>query len=377
MKLLDLALLILLAAMLPACQSSRGPAFDPRAEGDPTGVARTLAMTNASDLEEKAFASFPRDPVKPEMLRAPKDLYRLGPGDSVTVEIPGEANSQVNLIVGPDGKVYYQLLPGTMVWGLALNEVKAALETGLKKFVRVPPDLTVTLRQANSRNVWVLGNVATPGLYPLATPCTVLEAITLAGGTLISPGSPDGFCDLQRSFLMREGKLVPVDFDKLLRGGDLSQNVFLQPNDFLYLRSGVTRNVYVLGAVALPNMVPYSDQLTLAGAILSAGGPVQYAYVSQVAIVRGGVTQPRIATVDFKQVIRGQAPDVRLQPGDIVYVPYVPWRKLAILAESVIDAFVLNISANEGYRIAYPNSVPTGPVVPVGTSTPSTPTIIR
>ena len=55
--------------------------------------------------------------------------------------------------------------------------------------------------------------------------------------------------DLQNSFVMREGQLLKVDFYKLLRQGDLSQNIYLQPDDFVYVRSASARNVYVLGAV--------------------------------------------------------------------------------------------------------------------------------
>jgi polysaccharide biosynthesis/export protein len=364
-----------LALLLAACNTTKGPSFDPRAGADPAGAARLAGMTNATDLEEQAFAGLPRNQVKPEMLQASKDFYRLGPSDSIAVEMLGEAGTQATLTVGPDGKVYYSLLPGTMVWGMTLTEVKENLEKGLKRYLKVPPDISVTLRQANSKTVWVLGNVGTPGLFPLTGPMTVLEALTLAGGALGNAAAPDGVCDLQRSFLMREGKLVPVDFDKLLRGGDMSQNVYLQPNDFLYLRSAVTRNVYVLGAVGLPAVIPYSDQLTLVGAVLSSGGPVEYAHLAQVVIIRGSLTEPRIASVDLKQIMKGQAPDVRLQPGDIVHVPFVPWRKLAIVAEGILNTFVSTVAANQGYRIGYGSVSPVGPVVPIGptTATPVTP----
>ena len=59
---------------------------------------------------------------------------------------------------------------------------------------------------------------------------------------------------------MREGQLLSVDFYKLLRQGDLSQNIYLEPDDFVYLRSAVSRDVYVLGAVERPNIVGFSDK---------------------------------------------------------------------------------------------------------------------
>ena len=79
---------------------------------------------------------------------------------------------------------------------------------------------------------------------------TALEAISIAGGTLTVPGSTEDLTDLRNSFIMREGELLSVDFYKLLRQGDLSQNIYLEPDDFVYLRPTISRDVYVLGAVA-------------------------------------------------------------------------------------------------------------------------------
>ena len=52
------------------------------------------------------------------MLNPSTDPYRLGPGDIIDIEVIGESKSQVVLGVGPDGKIYYSLLPGTSVWGV-------------------------------------------------------------------------------------------------------------------------------------------------------------------------------------------------------------------------------------------------------------------
>jgi polysaccharide biosynthesis/export protein len=356
----------LLALLLAACKSN-GPDFDPRASAPQTNSPRELlALTNTADLEEQAFTNLTRaSALKPEMLQVPTNLYRLGPGDNISIEVLGEVGSRGTPTVGPDGKIYYSLLPGTFVWGLTLTETKDVLEKGLKKYLRVPPDITITLNQVGSKTVWVLGNVNAPGIYPLATPVRLLEGITAAGGPLSAPGAADGVCDLQRSFLMRDGKLLPVDFDKLLRAGDMSQNIYLQPNDFIFLRSGITRNIYLMGAVAGPGVVPYRDDLTLAGAILASGGMLPYAQAGHVAIIRGSLAEPRIASVDYRAILKGKATDVRLEPGDIIYVSFVPWRKLAVLAEAVLDTFVQTVAANEGYKLTYPNASPTGPVVPV------------
>src|SRR5439155_10335279 len=118
--------------------------------------------------------------------------------------------------------------------------------------------------------------------------------------------------DLRRSFVIRQGKLLPVDFDRLLRKGDLSQNIYLQPDDFVYIPSAVAREVYVLGAVGQPKAVPYNEELTLVGAIASTLGTIHDAYWWNVAIVRGSLAQPKVAVVNYKSIIHGQDPDIKL-----------------------------------------------------------------
>jgi protein involved in polysaccharide export with SLBB domain len=252
---------------------------------------------------------------------------------------------------------------------LTLSETKDLIEKNLAKFVRVQPDVTVTLKAVGSKQVWLLGSVQGPGVYPLGAPITLLEAISAAGGPIAMAGSTDEPTDLQNSFVLRQGQLLGVDFYRLLRKGDLTQNIYLQPDDFVYLRSSVARNVYVLGAVGLPNVVPYSEKTSILAAISASGGTVGYAHLSQVAIIRGSLTKPRIATVDYRKILKGQSADIRLEPGDIVYVPFVPWQRISILADSILREFVSTIALNEGVRAVSPSASPIGVTVPGGFNT--------
>jgi protein involved in polysaccharide export with SLBB domain len=181
--------------------------------------------------------------------------------------------------------------------------------------------------------------------------------------------------DLPNSFVLRQGQLLKVDFYRLLRRGDMSQNIYLQSDDLVYLRPATARNIYVLGAVPAPNVLPFSAESTLLSAIATVGGTVPYAYESHVAIIRGSLTEPRIAIVDYKAIRRGQATDVRLAPGDIVYVPFAPYRRLAIFAEQILAQFVQTIAINEGNRAVLEAPPPVGVsvgsgVVPTQTTAP-------
>lgn len=308
-------------------------------------------------------------------LQPPGDPFTLGPGDKLEIELVGEPGSRATTVVAPDGKLYYSLVPGVDVWGLTLPQARAQLEDGLARYLRERPQISLGLRGVESKRVWVLGRVQAPGVYTMSSPMTVLEAISLAGGTLSLAnyrdqevaGISEELADLRRSFLVREGRRVPVDFERLLKQGDLSQNVYLQPDDFIYLPPATAREIYVLGAVVQPRPVPYREGMTVAAAVASAYGTINGAFLNHVLVIRGSLSQPEVAVVDYKNVIRGLATDIPLESHDIVYVPFSPYRYLWRYIEVALDSFVSSAAINAGSKAVVDR--PTGGAgifIPVG-----------
>lgn len=108
---------------------------------------------------------------------------RARTGDRLELELIGELTSRTMTVVAPDGKLYFNLLPGVDVWGLTLAEAKARLEGSFTNdFVRELPRIAMTLRGVESKRLWVLGSVHT-GVYAMATPLTLLDAIAIASST--------------------------------------------------------------------------------------------------------------------------------------------------------------------------------------------------
>ncbi len=315
------------------------------------------------------------------LLKASTQPFTLGPGDRLEIEVLGDLASRTTAVVGPDGKIYFHLLPGIDVWGLTLAETKSLIEKELTQFIKEPPTVTITLRGVESRRVWMLGRFTSPGVYTMAAPLTILEAIAMAGGTMTMAGTRDAgagltgeeIADLRRAFLIRKGKPLPVDFKKLLQEGDLSQNIYLEPDDFVYFPSATAREVTVLGAVGQPRAVAYQEGLTLVGAIAHAQGTIREAYTHHVAIVRGSLSAPHVGIVDYTDMAYGRAPDVKLEPGDIVYVPFVPYRYLTRYADLIVKTFIGAVAINEGTRAVVPISGGTGVVIPIGTGTTPAP----
>ena len=340
-------LLAVAGVLLSGCIiSKRGERFDARASKDVT------ILTNLTTVEST-------NQIRPDWRQPPTNSFTLGPGDKLEIEVLGDPASRALATIGPDGKLYYYLLPGVDVWGLTLDEAKTKLELALKEYL-TDPRVSLQLRSIDSTRVWIMGRVANAGIYPMGAPMTLLEAISVAGGTLTSSasGTTEDLADLSNSFVVRNGERLPVNFERLLNG-DMSQNIYLQPDDFVYFPSAVSRDIYVLGAVRTPKAVPRQHD-TLVGAISDAGGPIKNAYLSQVAIVRGSLDKPKIAILDYNDIIKGKASNVKLEPRDIVYVPFSPYRFVNRYLDLILLTFVRAVAINEGARAAEPNAAPAG-----------------
>lgn len=372
------------ALLLAGCASHKSATF--------TAVPTAGTPSNYSSLGNPAPAvtnvtgEVVKTPLTPDMLQPASTPFTLGPGDTIEIEIIGLANSRAVTPVGLDGKIYYNLLSGLDVWGLTLDQTRALLEKELAKYVP-QAQVGLTLRVIGSKHVWVLGRLNRPGIFPLTGSMTLLESLAQAGGTARSASQVTSadLADLRHSFVVRQGQFLPVDFYRLLRGGDMSQNIYLQPDDFVYVPSSLVNEVYVLGAVRNPRAVAYQEPMSLISAIAGSDGPerlqwisgvdngpfMKNAYLSHVAIIRGSLAEPQIAVVDCNAIMKGRALDVRLEPGDIIFVPNSPFTTIKRYANLIVNTFVTTIAANEGIRAGGQN-VGVNVAVPVNVTTPPT-----
>lgn len=351
------AVLLIATALLPSTGcSTNGSRFAKHFDPYSTNLA---SLTNLTTVDGS-------NRIDPRWLVAPTNAFRLGPGDQIDIELLGEEEGPESAFVGPDGRIYYHLLPGVQVWGLTLEQTRGLLEKELQRYVR-KPQIGITLREVHSQRVWVMGRINTPGIYPLDTPMTVLEAISKAGGLFTSrfSGTTEELADLHHSFIMRRGQLLPINFHSLIRQGETSQNIYLEPDDFIYLPSSLSGEVYVLGAVSQPRAVGYKDQVTLVSAIANARGTTKDAWLRHVAIVRGSLTEPKLGIVDYQEILRGKAPDVRLEPRDIVFVPYAPYRTMNSYMKMIVSTFVKTMAANEGGRAVDAQFKGSGITIPI------------
>lgn len=329
----------------------------------PKVLSPPSATSSAAVVDEIQLES----PLDEALLKPPSEPYRLGPGDRIEIEVIGDPASMDVTFVCPDGKIYYSLLPGQFVWGKTLAETRAMLEEGLSRYLK-SPRISIILRDVRSRRIWILGRVYNSGVYPLVRPMQLLEAIARAGGLMVSgfTASTEELADLKHSFIIRKGRMLPIDFHALLREGDMKQNIYLRPDDFIYLPSSLAQEVYVLGAVKKPTNVPFMNEVTLVGAVSMAWGPTDKAYTRQVAIIRGSLAKPTLRIIDYEAIVHGRAPNLALEARDIVFVPDEPFEDIKRYGRLIVDTFVRTVAANEGARAVQRSAEPVGVNIQIG-----------
>ena len=123
---MKIGLILVLALFVVGCRTY-GPKFDPyHPESAAAGEGfAPVELTNR---------------IGSSLLRAPTDPYRLGPGDVIEIEPIGEASSSATVRLGPDGKIYYSLLPGISLWGYSLAESRTLIQQETTGAIKVAFD---------------------------------------------------------------------------------------------------------------------------------------------------------------------------------------------------------------------------------------------
>jgi protein involved in polysaccharide export with SLBB domain len=147
---------------------------------------------------------------------------------------------------------------------------------------------------------------------------------------------------MRRAFIVRDGKKLPVDFSKLFFEGDLTQNIQLQPGDYIYFPSNIVNELYVLGAVGSPGPTGVTEGLSALGAITVRGGFSNAAWKKKILILRTSPDkkEPDIITLDAAAILAGKQKDIQLQPRDLVYVHEKPWQRASEILAVAMRAFV-------------------------------------
>jgi polysaccharide export outer membrane protein len=149
------------------------------------------------------------------------DAFRIGPGDVLDVNVWDNQQISRTVPVRPDGMISLPLVGDRRASGHTTAELKAALESDLKRFIETPT-VTVTVTEINSYKIFVQGAVQGPGAYPVTGVSTITHAISLAGGFT-------EFADKSAIVILRRkdggNETIKVNYNRILSGKDKDARV--------------------------------------------------------------------------------------------------------------------------------------------------------
>lgn len=333
------------AAVLLMAHVSSGPSQDtsPKDPTAPSGLeAREPATSGRAEDALTARTNQFFSIVHPSQRAAWQQRLTVGPGDILNIGLYGAPElARTDVAIGPDGRLSYLEAQDVVATGLTIDELRSKMDEALGQYRRAPHTI-ITPVAFRSKKYYMLGKVNTKGVYILDRPITVLEALARAHGleNALVDRNLVGLTDFRRSFIARSGKRIPVDFERLFERGDLSQNVPVEPGDYIYFAPGDLNEVYVVGEVRLPGPVTWTPALTIIGAVSGRGGFTERAWRAKVLVVRGSLSAPEAIPVDTHAIVDGKGFDFKLRPRDIIYVNSRPLIKVEEAADLAATAFI-------------------------------------
>jgi polysaccharide biosynthesis/export protein len=240
--------------------------------------------------------------------------YIVGPQDVLRVNVWNQSDLSGQYTVERDGTFSFPLVGRVDVKGLTLRAVEAEITRLLADGYFRNPQVTVAVLEYRSQRIFVVGELRTPGTYPLTGDMTLIEALARAGSTTVD--SADHVLVLRANGA--SGPLLPgqpgaaeiirVETRPLERAE--SQNFLLRDGDTVFVPRAL--NVYVFGHVRTPGSYPVTSATTVLQALSLAGGVTEYGATNRVKVVRVVDGREQQVKVKLNAVV---------QPGDTIIVP--------------------------------------------------------
>ena len=262
----------------------------------------------AKDLVDRKYYLGPRDILEITVIGL-KEFERKGLGD------------ELEFVINENGYVNVPLVGLVKAEGETSSKLTQSLTKRFRKYV-TEPQVSVVIRHYRSKLVHVLGKVYDNGAIALKYENTTLfEVLAEAGGFSSKLPSLEGIAlnqpDMRNVYVIRQNKKYVVNiYDRLIDKAD-DEPFFVKPGDKIFVPEPI-QTISVLGGVKKAGSFELKSGLSLLQAIAMAGSFVEDSRRDQVQIIRKGVKSP--ITVNAVRIVKGRAEDVKLKPGDVVYV---------------------------------------------------------
>jgi polysaccharide export outer membrane protein len=259
-------------------------------------------------------------PSPPQGAQAPANRpsdYVVGPADVLKVTVYDEPTMSGTYRVDTDGSFQYPMLGRIAASGLRVRDIEQTIKVKLEDGYIRRAQVTVDVDQFRSRSVFIVGEVRSPGKYPMTGQMSLIEALAAAGST--TPTASTEVLILRPRDPNAAQPLTPEQVDQTnvsrisltdLQLGRLSQNVTLMEGDTIFVPKA--EKFFVTGQVRNPGAYTYERGLTVLQAISLAGGLTDKGSNRRIKVIR---------TVKGKKTEQGIDLSDALQPGDTLVIP--------------------------------------------------------
>ena len=155
--------------------------------------------------------------------------YIIGSGDILLISEWRNEDLTMQVTVLPDGIINFPLIGALPAAGKTVGGLKKEIEEKLTPYVPEPV-VSVTVQTVNSLIIYVIGKVNRPGMFPLNSDVTVLQALAMAGGLTL-------FADKNDIKILRKNgdstQVLKFNYKKVSKGKKLEQNIVLQRGDVI------------------------------------------------------------------------------------------------------------------------------------------------
>lgn len=247
-----------------------------------------------------------------------------------------------------DGQIHLPDLPPVFVAGLTLEEARQKIQEHYQQHVE-ETEVFLTYRDRIASKVELMGLVAVSSV-PVDGRIRLFDVLSKAR----VPPEANFF----KSYVIREGKMLPVDIRKLIKDGDMTQNIVMKGGDKVYIAETGAASLMVMGEVGRERVIALpAGFVSLRHALAEAGGIPYTGDKSYIQIIRGSIAKPKIYTLSWEHVIHLPNDSLLLMPGDIVYVaakPITEWNRFISQLLPSFSGFDVMFKSASGWGVVVP-----------------------
>ena len=164
----------------------------------------------------------------------PPTYFLLGPEDVLIVTVWKNQDLSREVVIRPDGMISMPLIGDVPAANVTANNLAKRISDRLTEYM-ASPIVSVQLKDVNSYFIYVMGEIAKPGKYPLKSYANVMQGISLAGGfTTFAKKNKIKVLRVTANGSNEKHQIeIPVEYDNILKGNATLGNFYLRSGDVI------------------------------------------------------------------------------------------------------------------------------------------------